>query len=163
MSDNTIIFGIDPGVTGAIAVMDINNTMIYDMPVITTTNKARKESIVDVREVFKIISRNVKTNCRNVIFLEKTQAMKDSAMTAFSMGMSRMAIIAVSSILAIPFYDVTPQEWKKYFKLNKCDKDASRGVAIKLFPSLHEELKHKKDHNRAEALLIAEYGRITLK
>ncbi|CAM8961681.1 unnamed protein product [Rhodiola kirilowii] len=37
-------------------------------------------------------------------------------------------------------------------------KDDSRKLASTLFPSLCEQLKRKKDHGRAEALLIAAYG-----
>lgn len=39
------------------------------------------------------------------------------------------------------------------------EKDASRLRALELFPHLQEELKLKKHHNRADALLIAEWGR----
>ena len=31
---------------------------------------------------------------------------------------------------------------------------------VRSMPELSDELKRKKDHNRAEALLIAEYGRL---
>ncbi|XP_078436255.1 Holliday junction resolvase MOC1, chloroplastic-like isoform X2 [Wolffia australiana] len=37
--------------------------------------------------------------------------------------------------------------------------DGSREVAVSLFPSLGSQLKRKKDHGRAEALLIAAYGK----
>ncbi|KAL9268539.1 Holliday junction resolvase MOC1, chloroplastic-like protein, partial [Drosera capensis] len=38
-------------------------------------------------------------------------------------------------------------------------KDESRKLASALFPSLSPMLKRKKDHGRAEALLIAAYGK----
>ena len=40
-------------------------------------------------------------------------------------------------------------------------KTRSLEMARKMFPTLHDKLKRKKDHNRAEALLIAEYCRRT--
>jgi crossover junction endodeoxyribonuclease RuvC len=43
------------------------------------------------------------------------------------------------------------------------DKDAARMRACQLFPSAANMLERKKDDGRAEALLIAEYGRRTLK
>lgn len=39
------------------------------------------------------------------------------------------------------------------------DKDGSRAVAIELYPMAEYQLERAKDHNRAESLLIAEYGR----
>ena len=40
------------------------------------------------------------------------------------------------------------------------EKDASRVVARRLYPAQTEEwLSRKKDHNRADALLLATYGR----
>ena len=39
------------------------------------------------------------------------------------------------------------------------DKDASRLRAIQLFPVVANRLDRKKDDGRAEALLLAEYGR----
>ncbi|CAI9768607.1 unnamed protein product [Fraxinus pennsylvanica] len=50
---------------------------------------------------------------------------------------------------------------KNEFKLagNGSSKDDSRKLASTLFPSLSSLLKRKKDHRRAEALLIAAYGK----
>jgi hypothetical protein len=56
-------------------------------------------------------------------------------------------------------HEVYGQTWKTMFGLIKQPKSVSLAVARKLFPTLHQRLKFKKDHNRAEALLIAEYGR----
>jgi crossover junction endodeoxyribonuclease RuvC len=39
------------------------------------------------------------------------------------------------------------------------DKDASRLMAQQLFPTLVSELKRKKDHGRADAVLLAEWLR----
>ena len=62
--------------------------------------------------------------------------------------------------LTIPYTLVTPQRWKKELMdgMPK-DKDSSRVVAIRLFPTFATELKLKKHHGRADALLIAEYLR----
>ena len=57
---------------------------------------------------------------------------------------------------------VTPQKWKKvmFDSAPKQDpKEMARLRAIRLFPGLSMLLKRKKDHGRAEALLIAEYCR----
>ncbi|KAK6119819.1 hypothetical protein DH2020_046444 [Rehmannia glutinosa] len=67
-------------------------------------------------------------------------------------------------ILVTSGYSVVPVPsslWKKEFKLTgtRSSKDESRELATTLFPSLSSLLKRKKDHGRAEALLIAAFGK----
>jgi Holliday junction resolvasome RuvABC endonuclease subunit len=66
-------------------------------------------------------------------------------------------ISAVCELTNYPFHLVSPQKWKGYFGLT-ADKNEALDLARKLFPKA--PLKLKKDINRAEALLIAEYWRI---
>ena len=51
---------------------------------------------------------------------------------------------------------VSPSRWKRHFSLPK-DKEAARRLAQERFPALTGELGRKKDHGRAEALLIGLY------
>ena len=60
-------------------------------------------------------------------------------------------------ILRIPVTKVTPGVWKKHFKLTGTGKEESRLRALELYPELHDQLKLKKHHNRAEALLMARW------
>ena len=53
---------------------------------------------------------------------------------------------------------VTPGVWKAYFGLS-ADKGVARGYAMKRFPKLADQLARVKDDGRAEALLIALYGK----
>ena len=53
----------------------------------------------------------------------------------------------------VPIISVTPAKWKKHFSLNN-DAEKSRALAIRRFPGM-DTLARKKDHGRAEALLIA--------
>ena len=53
---------------------------------------------------------------------------------------------------------VTPAVWKSYFGLS-ADKGVARGYAMKRFPALADQLTRVKDDGRAEALLIALYGK----
>jgi crossover junction endodeoxyribonuclease RuvC len=51
---------------------------------------------------------------------------------------------------------VEPAKWKKHFRLPR-DKEASRQMALRLFPAAHALLSRKKDHGRSEAALLAAY------
>jgi crossover junction endodeoxyribonuclease RuvC len=52
---------------------------------------------------------------------------------------------------------VTPAQWKRHFNLLGKSKEASRSLALRLFPRLATYLKRKKDADRAEALLMAKW------
>ncbi|GJT96248.1 hypothetical protein Tco_1091766, partial [Tanacetum coccineum] len=69
-----------------------------------------------------------------------------------------IGVLVASEISVVPVPSV---RWKQEFKLsgNGKTKDDSRALACTLFPSLSSSLKRKKDHGRAEALLIAAYGK----
>jgi len=164
-----IYVGVDPGVTGAVAFLQDGDTRIADIPVLTVPNGNRKETMIDARELASMIQNTILSMNHDyqlipnkyeiIVVLEKTQPMKDSAMTAFSMGQTRGIIIAVAALMEIPIINVTPQKWKKHFGLLNCEKDASRTLAMERFPLLRDQLRRKKDHDRAEAVLIALYGK----
>jgi crossover junction endodeoxyribonuclease RuvC len=94
------------------------------------------------------------------VFVEKTHAMPTNGSKAnFSSGYSQGAICAVVQALSYPLHHVLPTAWKKTQGLVGKDKEASRALATDLFPKCGPHLRFKKDHNRAEALLIARHGR----
>jgi crossover junction endodeoxyribonuclease RuvC len=150
-----IYIGIDPGKTGAIAVIDGGSIKIYDMPL-------TPDGDVFSPELFDRI---------NVIgafcALEKAQAMPgQGVVSTFNYGMSYGMIVSCLQLAGIAFQEIHPMKWKKEFQLVKKDKGCSVDTAMKMFPdAVHDLIKPKRGggvvllHGRAEALLIAEYGR----
>jgi len=65
----------------------------------------------------------------------------------------------IVSCLNIPTTFVTPQKWKKFWGLKGSDKERSRSLAVRRYPEIASMLARKLDHGRAEAALIAGYGR----
>jgi hypothetical protein len=59
--------------------------------------------------------------------------------------------------LQIRTHLVAPAIWKKHFRLDP-DKEKSRALALRLFAASPEHFSRKRDHNRAEASLLAVYG-----
>ena len=61
---------------------------------------------------------------------------------------------------------MSPQAWQNYFKkllsLPKGArfKDFTRGIAETVFPAFAGLFKRKKDHNSADAALLAKYGAV---
>lgn len=140
----TAILGIDPGATGAIAFLHDSQygADVYDMP----PNPA------DLAELIGTFG-NVE-----MAFLEKAQAMpKQGVSSMFNYGVGYGTVIGILAARSIPYTLITPAVWKRSLGLIGKPKDASRALARSWFP--HAPLSRVKDHGRAEALLIAEWGR----
>ena len=76
----------------------------------------------------------------------------------FGFGRSAGVLDGVLAALGIQSIKVLPQRWKKATGLTGRDKDASRTLALALYPEMAKQLRRKKDSGRADALLIASWG-----
>jgi len=142
------IIGIDPGIKGAMAWIDRYGARVFDLPVLG--------NYIDGNRICRLC-KHMPTKL--VVWLELAQTMPGQGIaSAFNYGRTYQAILTALEIAGCVIHEVRPAVWKKAMGLNAKKADA-RELAIKLFPHLREELKWKKDHDRAEALLIAEYGR----
>jgi len=153
------IIGIDPGLTGAVAIIDDGNIIIHDTPTTEVKNGKRKKTEYLPLMMSRIIKENIGSNgCR--VYIEKVGAMPGQGVTSmFRFGMGFGLWIGIIAALNIPYTFVTPQAWKKELMQGMKDKDAARIRAMEIFPNSGEYLSRKKDIGRADALLIAEYGR----
>lgn len=172
-----IYIGIDPGITGAVAVIEENNNVIlFDTPTnqIKKTGKtksgkerfAKEYSESEMARIFTGLAVIVKAISENNIhvFVEKVHAMPgEGAVGAFSFGKGYGMWLGIMAALKIPYTLVTPQAWKKAMMQGICDKDAARGRAQQLYPHLSAELRFKNNIGRADAILIAEFGRRSFK
>ena len=152
-----ILIGIDPGITGAFAVLNADTlelVMVEDMPVLQEKNKKR----INAHQLIGLLNRwsTAQYHVR-MIYLEKVHAMPKQGVTSmFSMGRSVGIIEGSLGALAKPLTYITPHTWKKRAGLIRTHKDQSRTRALELYPEA--PLSRKKDHNRADAILIARYG-----
>ena len=94
-----------------------------------------------------------------VAVIEKVGAMPGQGVAStFKFGKACGLIEGTLAALNIPFHLVSPPVWKKSLGLRGKDKEASRALAIRLYPSVRG-LDLKKHQNRAEALLIGHWYR----
>lgn len=152
----TYFIGIDPGLTGAVAVIGDSFVDVYDIP--TVANGAgRVKSEVSGLLLAQLIRRLGQLGSLHAL-LERTASMPGQGVASmFSMGVSRGVVLGVLGALAVPYIEAAPATWKKAYGLIGADKDQSRRVALQLYPSLATQLARVKDHNRAEAVLLADY------
>lgn len=153
------IAGIDPGLDGAVAFLP--DGWVRDTPTATVQN-GRKSKRVYLPTVMADTLRAMQPDH---IVIESQQAFSPpgrrvGAGSMFSLGFGFGMWQGIAAALGIPFTLVAPQTWKAEIMngMGK-EKDASRVQAMRLFPQCTAELVRKKDDGRAEALLIAEYGR----
>ncbi len=152
-----IIFGIDPGVSGAIGILE-NKKVIEatDMPTMIDGKKNKRQ--VNGAQVANIIRERLHNNKEVVIVVEHVNAMPGQGVTSmFNFGQSFGVIKGICSALSLPIYFVRPAKWKKHFNLIKTNKDASRTKVIQIYPEISDKLTRKKDSNKADAILIARY------
>ena len=151
------IIGIDPGLTGAIAIMQNNKVLdIIDMPVMAEGKKNKRQ--LNSAQLVSIIKKNIESNEEVAVVVEQVNAMPGQGVTSmFNFGQTFGAIKGVCAALELPIFFVRPSKWKKYFELINASKDSSRTKAIEMYPSLSNHLAKKKDVNKSDAILIARY------
>lgn len=155
-----LVLGIDPGVTGALVLLDRDTGACVDhclMPTLKVGSSTRLNGAALAAWLQKYPD-------IGHAYLEKVQAMPGSgtrkmgATGAFTFGHAAGYVEGVVSGAGIPLTLVTPQSWKKQAGLIGQDKDAARSRAIQLYPQLRVLDTKAKGQAVADALLIALTG-----
>tara|TARA_A100001015_G_scaffold222187_1_gene250205 strand:- start:240 stop:731 length:492 start_codon:yes stop_codon:yes gene_type:complete len=153
------IIGIDPGLSGGIAVLDdLKIFDIYDMPIMSEGKKNKNQ--LNSAQLVNIIKKNIIPNGDTFLIVEQVSAMPGQGVTSmFNFGQTFGSIKGICAALSLPIFFVRPAKWKKHFDLINSSKDASRTKVIEMYPSISPRLSKKKDVNKADAILIARYFR----
>ena len=151
------IIGIDPGLSGGIAILDNSKVMdLFDMPVMPDGKKNKRQ--LNSALLVKLIKDHIKNLEDTVMVVEQVNAMPGQGVTSmFNFGQTFGAIKGICAALGLPIFFVRPAKWKKHFELINSSKDSSRTKAIEMYPSISEQLSKKKDVNKSDAILIARY------
>ena len=154
-----IIFGIDPGLNGAIAVFNNNKIkVVFEIPVMTEGKKNKKQ--LNSAHLVKLLRDNLVEDEEISVVVEQVNAMPGQGVTSmFNFGQTFGSIKGICAALGLPIFYVRPAKWKKHFELINSSKDASRTKVIEMYPYISSRLTKKKDVNKADAILIARYFR----
>jgi len=152
--------GIDPGKTGAIAFIWEDRSLrgVWDMPTEPVGKSRVQVSPEGLDELFNYMEQGA----RLCTVVERQSSRPGQGVSSvFSIGDSFGAVRAISYVYSHLAAEVTPRTWQK--KINRPSTGDSKADSLKmareLFPA-YDGLTRKKDHNRADALLIAVYARI---
>ncbi len=173
---SAIYIGIDPGLTGAIAVIRENGATVTDLQSI--------DGQLDLKQLrAEMFIAKVQHQEEVYIVIEDVHSMPDQGVaSSFKLGRTYGRIEGLVYYFA-QIWDgliiyVSPQRWKNSFglinkrpkgspKLTKAEsekrrregKTRARELAAEIFPGIAESVARVKDDGRADALLLAEWGR----
>lgn len=166
-----IHIGIDPGFGGGLAVLTPDSApLLYDLPVMVVEGSTKDHTEYDLRALAKLLGDlGARGFCQ--IALEFVRGIprrpgkvgREAPQRVWLQGHGVGVIEGVIAGLGLPYERVSPQRWRKALGApgGVDAKEASRLLALQLFPGAADQLARKKDHGRAEALLIAEWLRRT--
>lgn len=143
----TLILGIDPGMSGGLAVLPVD-TSVEPMAI--------KFGDLTEREIADLFWKTFLDSGEQVFaYIERVHSMpKQGVASSFKFGMNYGFLRGCLVTVGIPFEELTPQRWQKLMGcMTKGDKNVSKARAQQLFP------KMKITHAVADALLIAYCGR----
>jgi len=149
-----ITLGIDPGLSGAIAVLDGDQLRAaHDIPAVQIRAKGREVDLPNLAQIFDAIcSSEAPAAC----WVEDVSAMPEQGIaSAFRFGETLGALRGMAAAHFIPLFRVRPNIWKRGIPAGK---DAARGLASSTWPTMSEHFRLVKHADRAEAALIALYG-----
>lgn len=154
----SVIVGIDPGNSGALAFLDYESAIIriVDMPTFEfTTTKNRTEvdphTIAETMRAYEI----------EHVYMEEVFSSPQMGVTsAFNFGQGKGMIRGVVAALGYPMTQIKPAKWKKDMHV-PADKKAAVARASQLIPGAASCFKGPRGgtlDGRAEAALLALYG-----
>ncbi|KAG9155681.1 hypothetical protein Leryth_003964 [Lithospermum erythrorhizon] len=160
--DSEWVLGVDPDVSGALAVLRPDRSVeVFDSPHLKVRVGKGVRKRLDAKSIVQLVKR-FNAPIGTTVYVEQSLPFPQDGKQGwwsggFGYGMW-IGILVASGFSVVP---VPSLSWKNEFKLSgsRSSKDASRELASELFPSTSSLLKRKKDHGRAEALLIAAYGK----
>jgi crossover junction endodeoxyribonuclease RuvC len=151
-----IKIGIDPGLSGAIVVLEDDlPTEWYRMPTMKTGSANR----VNAAALAAIVRRSIFDDEETRAYVELVSSMPGQGVASmFSFGHSAGVIQGVLGAYRLPVKMVTPQSWKKRAGLIGKDKEASRTLAIQMWPEWRDLDKKGAGQAFADAAFIALFG-----
>ena len=152
MNKELIYIGIDPGLSGGIAILNQDGS-VKEVVAMPDTPRDIYEFLFSYKEDSRCVLEDVGHGMPG-------QSSKATATFARHNGHLEMALLA----LGIPTEKVTPQKWIKVYQLKKKkeqDKNEWKNILKAKAQSLFPQLGKKVTLKTCDALLIAEYARRT--
>ena len=143
------ILGIDPGLTGALVILDNKNPIEWMRMPVYMVGKSNRVNAAALAAFINDVG-------VDSAVIEQVGAMPGQGVTSmFTFGHACGTIMGVLGAIGIPHSLVTPQAWKKQAGIIGKDKDASRSRALQLWPHWRSLDKKGEGQAMADAALMA--------
>lgn len=159
-----MMLGIDPGLSGALALLDTDGGLVkvWDVPTMArSSGKGNEINGYILADIFSEVKEiGLAMGHKIEVMIEAVGPMPtDSRPAAFKFGETCGVLRGVICANFLTLHFTRPQQWKKYQGLIKKDKNASRSLAMQKWPESRDQFARVKDADRAEAALVADFGR----
>lgn len=151
--------GIDPGLKGAVAVLDFkkHELHVWDTPTYAVMVSGKERKRCDQHAYHAALT----AFPIDLLMIERVQSTpNDGHVGAFTFGKVTGIAIGLCVGSGIEFEEVTPAKWKMMMN-TPADKDMARQRASVLFPECADMWRRQMDDGRAESALIALYTAIS--
>jgi crossover junction endodeoxyribonuclease RuvC len=148
-AESLCVLGIDPGISGAVA---------FYFPAVPDRVVAEDMPVAGGAVDCATLAARIVQMAPDLAIVERVGSMPGQGVSStFKFGAAYGALHGILGALQIRTVLVTPQVWKKHFRLDS-DKEKSRALALRTFAKTPEHFARKRDDGRAEAALLAVYG-----
>lgn len=158
-----VIGGIDPGLHGAIAVVE-DGRLVYVDHFVAVDAKTRGKELVMSHVWFLVGAAALMAP--EIMYVERVQAMpRQGASSGFKFGVTYGAVLMACAAAQLAVAPAEPRLWMKMFNLHGRDNDGAIRTACQLFPDRAHHFTPKRGGltkedctGRADAALIALWG-----
>lgn len=160
------IVGVDPGLSGAVAVISEKDGAIKSFSDFPKIGKR-----LDLTLLYELLREIKQKDKPRRVFLEKSQAMPNQgSVSMFNYGVTFGHLESCVAALKLPYELVAPRTWTAYMHKGLSKSLTAKERSLQLARSLYPDEtftfteRQKKPHDGViDALLLAEFGRMKLK
>jgi len=160
VSEMSLSLGIDPGLSGALALLDDHGRILelIDMPTLVVTKTRRRIDALAIVETVDLWA-TLHGPAINATIEQASIRPNQGASSGFKTGSGFGILLGILTAMLVPYEIISPQRWQKAM-LGVVEKgtakDRARAHAQQLFPKA--DLGKRKSQDRSDALCIALYG-----
>lgn len=164
------VIGIDPGLSGGIAVWGRSGVAVAKMPVKEIPKGGKVSRETDIADLARILKEQ-KEGYDVIVFLEKVQGwisdQDDNPGKRFRIQrmLANYESLKTAIIMSeIPFVEVIPRSWQTYLALSikGMEKSDRKKMYVKAAKEYYPEIANKVALWNADALCILQFGRMKL-
>lgn len=163
-----LTIGIDPGIRGALAVLDDNGRMrVHDMPIRPRQHAAKVKNEIDPLALRRVLREFAPADESCLVLMEQLNAFiggegrrQGAVATMASLEATKAVICTVCELSGLGVEFVSPQRWQGLFGIKRRESEDTKKQSLRIAREIYgrDFCPLEKHDGRADAMLIARYG-----